>query len=527
MSDPIILIGFMGTGKDTVGMVLARKTGMGFISTDRFIELSHGKSIMDIFNDEGEEQFRELERSALNLIVTLHHTVIATGGGIVMQPENRTLLKKSGIVVHLTASLDVIQERLRACCIRPLALDPGEIARVYHDRQGMYDIADITVATGDLTPGDIADHILQDLEIRSRSTPIQPVEMDVATPSAPSKVICGTDLLNDQAILRSVIGDSLRVCVVTNPLVGALYLDPLKNIFQSMKPGIEQVILPDGEEYKTWSSAQIITDHLMKKRFSRSDILIGLGGGVISDITGFVAATFKRGMRCVFFPTTLLAQVDAAIGGKNGVNHDQGKNMIGTFYQPEKVISDVDALKTLPEKEFQNGMAEVIKYAIIHDKELFTMLEKEHDRITARDRDIVVRVIERCVQLKSAMVVRDERETLGIRHILNYGHTVGHAIETLTRYQSLTHGQAVAMGMVIEAKAAVNHGYLDVQDYDRIVVLIKDYGLPATIPDDLNMKAVRELVTMDKKVQRERIIMPVVQHIGAVVVKEVSCKTFL
>jgi len=527
MSKSIMLIGFMGTGKDTVGRDLARRTGMGFISIDRYIELSQDKTIADIFRHHGEKKFRDMEHSALLTILALPHTVIATGGGIVARPENRMLIQENGMVVHLTACLEVIQKRLKECTTRPLALEPDQIARLYRDREGMYDIADITVATDQRTPDEIVENILGNLAIEPLGHSIEQTEMTVETQSASYKVLCGSGLFSDQTIFQAVAADSCRVCIVTNPLVGALYLDPLQQILQHVTRAIDHVIVPDGEQFKTMTSAFMIYDHLMKQRFSRSDLLVGLGGGVISDLTGFVAGTFKRGMRCVFIPTTLLGQVDAAIGGKNGINHDQGKNMIGMFYQPEKVISDVRVLQTLSEQEFQNGMAEVIKYGITHDQGLFAMLEQKQDTINVREQTIMAEIVKHCVKIKSAIIARDERETLDIRHQLNFGHTIGHAIETLTQYQHVAHGQAVTMGMVAEARAAVEHGYLDVQELDRIVNLIADYGLPTTMPHDLDMNSVRTLLSLDKKARGDAIKMPILQSIGNVTVKEVPCATFL
>lgn len=527
MSKPIFLIGFMGAGKDTVGKNLAHCLGMGFLSTDRFIELAQAKTITEIFHNEGEAQFRVYEQSVLSKIQSLCNTVVATGGGIVVPSENHDLLKKCGVVVQVAAPLEMIQERLRECSTRPLALSPDHIARVYRDREGMYDFADITVTADRRSPEQIAEQILLDLNIAPLPLSFDRKDIMVKTPSASCLVACGTRVMSDKSLLKELIGNSSRVCIVSNPLVSALYFDPIQSMFSNISVRADHVIVPDGEQFKTKDSISKIHDHLMTERFNRKDLVIGLGGGVISDLTGFAAATFKRGMRCAFISTTLLGQVDAAIGGKNGINHDQGKNMIGTFYQPECVINDVNVLRTLPEIEFRNGLAEIIKYAVIHDSTLFSMLEQQSEAIKRRDPALLMGMIMKCVSIKGAIVAQDERENLNLRQQLNFGHTIGHAIETLTQFQEIPHGQAVAIGMAAEAKAAMDNGYLDKSQYDRIIGVIAQYELPYELPNSLTAHDMKTVVLHDKKAFGETIIMPIPTKIGTVLIKEVSCKTYL
>jgi shikimate kinase/3-dehydroquinate synthase len=527
MCKSIALIGFMGTGKDTVGRELARHTGKVFASTDRYVELMTGRTIMDIFAREGEDAFRAYEHVALSAIASTQNTVIATGGGIVVRPENRVLVKKSGRVVHLQASLDAIQKRLEGNTTRPLALDHDQVAALYRDREGKYGHADLMIDTTERSPGEIAQRIIDDLGIAVHFTSAEPLTVVVNTGHVSYPVVCRANALADPATLSSMIARKERVCIVTDPLVGTLYLDPLEQILRSLQNEVDHVIVPGGEQAKTFEQAARIFDWLMERRFSRSALLIGLGGGVVSDLTGFVAATFKRGMRCVFLPTTLLGQVDAAIGGKNGINHERGKNMIGTFYQPDGVIVDVGTLRTLSDEEFRNGMSEVIKYGITFDRDLFIHLEQEMDAIKARDLIVLARMIQTCVKIKGAIVAQDGQETQGIRQQLNFGHTIGHAIETLTRYRVTSHGQAVAIGMALEAHAAMDHGDLDVHEYERIIGLIAGYGLPIFLPDGLSMTEVREQIVQDKKVSGGTIALPVLLGIGKVVIKEEPCNAFL
>lgn len=527
MCRSIVLIGFMGTGKDTVGRELACCANRVFASTDRFVELMAGRTIMDIFTREGEDRFREYEHTALSAVISIPNAVIATGGGIVVRSENRALVKRSGHVVRLKARLEVIQQRLRACATRPLASDHDRVVALYHDREGMYEHADIVVDTTEQSPREIALRIVNALGIAVHSQAVERETVTVNAGCTSYPVICGTGLLADPATFASMITHGDRVSIVTNPLVGTLYLDSLAQALRHYQVELDHVIVPDNEQAKTLDQAAMIFDRLMERRFSRTSVLIGLGGGVISDLTGFAAATFKRGIRCVFIPTTLLGQVDAAIGGKNGINHECGKNMIGTFYQPDGVIADVATLRTLPDKEFFNGMAEVIKYGITLDRGLFAFLEREKAAIKARDLAILTRMIMTCVRIKGGIVAHDERETKGVRQQLNFGHTIGHAIETITGYRVVSHGPAVAIGMAIEARAAVDHGDLALHEYDRIIDMISSYGLPTTLPRGLDMAAVREQVYQDKKIKGETIDLPVLRRIGQILIKEVPCNAFL
>jgi 3-dehydroquinate synthase len=526
MADSIVLIGFMGAGKDAVGKELARRTGMAFISIDRVIELMQNRTITDIFAHEGEGRFRAYEQAALSAVGGISSAVVATGGGIVLRPENRALLKKSGTVVHLQASLETVQERLKGYSARPLAVDPGQIAQVYREREGMYDFADRTYITDQKTPAAVTEKILRDLQITVASTTSRNSTVVVKTPYKEYPVICGSGPQAYTPFKQAVIKDTDHVCLVTNPLVGGLYLDPFYTMLEDNGCEVEHVIIPDGESFKTLATASRLYDHLMKIHFSLSGLVIGMGGGVITDVTGFVAGTYKRGVRCAFIATTLLGQVDAAIGGKNGIDHAQGKNMIGTFYQPEWVIDDVMVLGTLSDREFRNGMAEVIKYAITHDHVLFSMLEQNHHKILARDPALLQEVITRCIRIKSKIVARDERETLGIRCQLNFGHTIGHAIETLFKYQHMSHGQAIAIGMTEEAKAAMNRGYLDRKHYLQIIDLIRLYDLPYTLPSTIGIEEIRATMLHDKKTKGETITLPIPVKIGTVSTKEVSCKTY-
>lgn len=305
-------------------------------------------------------------------------------------------------------------------------------------------------------------------------------------------------LFNDPASFWPLkAGD--RAMLVTNQTLAPLYLEPLRQ--QLEKAGVEadQVILPDGEKYKTLAVMDQVFTALLEKPHGRDTTLIALGGGVIGDLTGFAAASYQRGVRFIQVPTTLLSQVDSSVGGKTAVNHPLGKNMIGAFYQPASVVIDIDCLNTLPERELASGLAEVIKYGIILDGEFFTWLEENMDALLALDGKAVAYCIRRCCELKAQVVAADERE-MGQRALLNLGHTYGHAIEAHMGYGNWLHGEAVAAGMVMAARTAELLGEFSSQDTDRIITLLKRAGLPVAGPDSMAAEDYLPHMLRDKKV---------------------------
>jgi 3-dehydroquinate synthase len=302
-----------------------------------------------------------------------------------------------------------------------------------------------------------------------------------------------------------------KVLVISNPEIFNYYGDTCISSLEAS--GFETCthLIPAGEQYKTLQSIQQVYDTALTNHLERSSTFVALGGGVIGDMTGFAAATWLRGVNFVQVPTTLLAIVDASVGGKTGVNHPQGKNLIGAFYQPKLVAIDPLLLKTLPVREFRAGMAEVIKYGVIWDADLFTKLEQaEHlDSLEDISDELLETIISRSCQAKADVVSRDEREA-GLRAILNYGHTIGHAIESLTNYKQFVHGEAVAIGMVAAGKIAIQMGLWTQEEAKRQDVLIEKTGLPTDIPAELKIDAILETIKSDKKVKagKVRFILP-------------------
>jgi 3-dehydroquinate synthase len=309
-----------------------------------------------------------------------------------------------------------------------------------------------------------------------------------------------------------------RAAIVTNTTLERLYLEPLVSTLEGAGVNTISVIIPDGEAHKDWRTLNTIFDALLGARCERGTTLIALGGGVVGDIGGFAAALYQRGMPFIQVPTTLLAQVDSAVGGKTAINHPLGKNMIGAFYQPKVVIADTDTLKTLPERELAAGLAEVIKYGFIRDRAFLEWLEANLDRLLAREADALAYAVEQSCRNKAEVVADDERES-GVRALLNFGHTFGHAIEAGTGYGTWLHGEAVAAGMVMAARLSERMGYLNDADVNRVVRILERAKLPVAAPD-LGRDRYLDLMGHDKKVEGGKLKFVVLKEIGTAVVSE-------
>jgi 3-dehydroquinate synthase len=289
-----------------------------------------------------------------------------------------------------------------------------------------------------------------------------------------------------------------KVAVVTNPTVAQLYLDALCEALTSTGFQATPILVPDGEAHKDLKSLASIYDRLIDDRLERSACIVALGGGVIGDLAGFAAATYLRGVPYVQVPTTLLAQVDSSVGGKTGVNHQDGKNLIGAFYQPRLVLIDVEVLQSLPRRELIAGLAEVIKYGIIEDPALFRLLEQEHRRLVGLDQELLMQVIATCCAIKARVVEKDERED-DYRAVLNFGHTIGHALEAATGYSRFLHGEAVGIGMAKASAISAQQGFCDQSSLRRIHDLIEKVGLPLEIPPEVSVDSLIQGMELDKK----------------------------
>lgn len=305
-------------------------------------------------------------------------------------------------------------------------------------------------------------------------------------------------LFNDPASFMPLKAGE-QVMLVTNQTLAPLYLDRVRKVLEQAGVMVDQVILPDGEQYKSLAVLEQVFSALLQKPHGRDTTLIALGGGVVGDLTGFAAACYQRGVRFIQVPTTLLSQVDSSVGGKTAVNHPLGKNMIGAFYQPASVVVDLDCLKTLPARELSSGLAEVIKYGIILDRDFFVWLESNIDALVALDMNALGYCIRRCCELKAEVVAADERES-GLRALLNLGHTYGHAIEAEMGYGVWLHGEAVAAGMMMAAETAHRLGRFSADDIERIKTLLLRAGLPVCGPQEMAPESYLPHMMRDKKV---------------------------
>lgn len=342
---------------------------------------------------------------------------------------------------------------------------------------------------------------------------METVKVELGERSYPIHV--GAGLLEQADLIRSELGGG-RAVVITNDVVAPLYGEKVRQLLGDHFA--DQIVLPDGEAHKHLETISGIYDRLMAGKYDRKTTLVALGGGVVGDITGFAAATYQRGINFLQIPTTLLAQVDSSVGGKTGVNHPLGKNMIGAFYQPRCVLADTNTLQTLPLREIKAGLAEVIKYGLIIDAEFFQWLEDNHEEVLALAPEKLMHIIRTCCEIKADVVARDERES-GIRALLNLGHTFGHAIETFSGYGNLLHGETVAMGMVMAADLSHRKGWIDAESARRVRdVLEQSYGMPVVPPADITEEHYLELMASDKKAEAGKIRFVLLQAIGKAIV---------
>ena len=323
-------------------------------------------------------------------------------------------------------------------------------------------------------------------------------------------IYIGANIL--QQTLSEITNSYQQLLVVSNTTIEKIYMDKTINAIQSAN-NIKQVILDDGEKHKTLDSLNMIFDVLLKEKFNRSCCLVALGGGVVGDITGFAAASYQRGVDFIQLPTTLLAQVDSSVGGKTAVNHRLGKNMIGAFHQPKAVIADIEVLQTLPERELAAGLAEVIKYGLIRDKEFYIWLQDNIDKLISLDEESVAYAIERSCVNKAEVVAEDERES-GIRAILNLGHTFGHAIETAMDYKGLLHGEAVACGMLMAAHMSMLMGNVSREEVNSLEKLLLKTNLPVEVPKGINRETMLNNMRVDKKNINDCIRLVLLKKIG-------------
>ncbi|MFD3647038.1 3-dehydroquinate synthase [Streptomyces cyaneofuscatus] len=529
MSGPlVVLVGPMGVGKSTVGELLAARLGTTYRDTDADVVAEAGKPIAEIFYDEGEDHFRALERRAVAAALTGHAGVLSLGGGAVLDEATRELLADRP-VVYLSMDVDEAVRRVGLGAARPLlAVNPRRQWRELMDaRRHLYEeVARTVVATDENTPEEVAQAIIDALELpegqaapgveSTGMTQQSPTRIQVAgsAGSDPYEVLVGHQLLGE---LPQLIGDRAKRVAVLHPEALAETGEAVRQDLAGQGYEAIAIQLPNAEEAKTVEVAAYCWKALGQTGFTRTDVIIGIGGGATTDVAGFVAASWLRGVRWIAIPTTVLGMVDAAVGGKTGINTAEGKNLVGAFHPPAGVLCDLAALDSLPVHDYVSGMAEIIKAGFIADPVILDLIESDPEAARTPAGPHTAELIERSIRVKAEVVSSDLKES-GLREILNYGHTLGHAIEKNERYK-WRHGAAVSIGMVFAAELGRLAGRLDDATADRHRTILESVGLPLTYRGDQWPKLL-ENMKVDKKSRGDLLRFIVLDALGKPTVLE-------
>lgn len=494
MTPRAVFVGLPGAGKSSVGRKVAARLGIPFADSDKLIEEDQGTTIPEIFETVGETGFREIETRVIRTALRSFDGILALGGGAVTHPATRKALN-GHTVVYIKASHRVLLERVtHSHTVRPLLKDnPSEVlARLRAERDPYYsELATHSVYSGAGPVSSVVEEVLRVLE---------PTTIDVAT-NPPYQVVIGDGLL---PFVRDVVGNAACVVIAYAPPLATYAGQMFASI--SDRP-VHLYPLPDGEKCKTLDTMRKLWDFAARIGLGRDGLFISLGGGATTDATGFAAATWLRGVPVVHFPTTLLAMVDAAIGGKTGINSPAGKNLIGSFYQPRRVLCDLALLHTVPPRDIAAGLGEVVKCGFIADPTILQDISRD----PAYSEKVRARVIEKAVRVKARVVGADEKES-GLRETLNYGHTLAHAIETATDY-TVRHGEAVAIGCIFACALAVAAGKARPELLEKHRAAFTTVHLPVTAPK-LEREQLLAIMRSDKKVRAGKLRFVIVTQPG-------------
>ncbi len=502
MARTLWLVGMMGAGKSAVGSRLAARLGRPFVDTDALVESVAGKSIAAIFAEEGEVSFRTLERAAIERVAG-RPAIVALGGGAIAQPGVAERLAASGKIVYLRARPETLLTRIGDANARPLlagltaAARLARVRELLETREAQYARATCVVDVDEGDVDTVTERVLDALgEVRGdEGRAMRTVQVSLGERSYAIRI--GIDTLDQAGAAIAECTAARRAIVVTVPEVGRRYGARLERSLRSSGIKSRRIVVADGERSKSLRVLGRLYEGLLDFDADRSTAVIALGGGVVGDLAGLLAATWMRGVPFVQVPTTMLAMADASVGGKVAVDLSRGKNLVGAFHQPRLVWMDVATLRSLPRRQRANGLVEVIKHGVIRDVALFERFERDIERILDLEPGPTLDVLERSCQIKADVVAQDEREG-GLRMILNFGHTLAHAIETLLGYRKLLHGEAVGIGMVFAARRSEAMGLAPAGVADRIEALLQRADLP-TAPPDLPRRAYLDALRVDKK----------------------------
>lgn len=516
----LYLTGNMGAGKSTVGALLAHQLGWQFCDLDTEIERTTQKTIVQIFQEQGESAFRALESQLLQQkSATETPTVFATGGGVVLSEANRAFMFERGWVFFLSAPVEVLSRRIGQAENRPLLRDASDLAQRLREiatlREPLYREADWVLETTYLTPEQVVQQIVRLVSPTPRNPLIVPVLEGTAHAYEVRIAPKIRHALPNHLLARC---HPSGVAILTHPILQQ-WVEPMARALEA--EGIRTVVLsvPPGERRKTLRTAERLYNALLQAGIDREGLMVVVGGGVLGDLGGFVSATYLRGIAFVQVPTSLLAQVDSSVGGKVGVDLPAGKNLVGAFHQPLLVLIDPELLSTLPMRQARNGFAEMLKYGIALDRGLWrrltTMLNQKvltARRFTRQPAEWTL-PIAKCVHLKARIVSEDEHDRKGLRALLNFGHTVGHALEAVMGYRGILHGEAVAIGMLGEAWVGHLLGITPKEVVMALQEALVRAGLPTQLPS-VNLDAVLEAMRYDKKRTHGQLQMVLLEDIG-------------
>lgn len=499
----IYFTGFMASGKSRVGRHVAERLKRPFIDTDFLIAEQANKSISEIFEQDGEAAFRKMELEVIEKLATdPEPKVISLGGGALTQASAVKAIRQSGVLIRLWAEPEVLSERISRKNNRPLMAGLDDTQRLEKvktllvEREVYYSKADFSVESSNEYPEEhVTERVVRLLHFWEDHV------LNVETSSGDRyPIFIGNHLLSRMGILL----EGLQLMPSHDFLIctdNAVAKAQSQAISQLRNQSSQSLVFKfrSGEINKNFNSLNQLYTFMLRRHFSRKTCLLQFGGGVVGDMAGFGAATYQRGIPFIQLPTTLLSMVDSSVGGKVAVNHIEGKNMIGAFYQPKAVICDISVLSTLPHQEFLAGLAEIIKYGVIYDAAFFDFIENHVESILNKDPEILKQLIKRSCEIKAEVVGIDEKET-GLRAILNYGHTFGHAIEKLTNYQKFSHGIAVSLGMRVAGRVATLLNLWTSQDEERQNNLLNRFGFPTSF--NVSAEEAWKAMSIDKKVDK-------------------------
>ncbi len=498
----IYLYGPPASGKSTIGSRLAERSGLAFVDLDEVIQTSAGLSIPLVFEREGEAGFRQREREALRRVAAASNQVIALGGGALLSIENRKLCEQSGMIFCLQAAYPTLLQRLGFDDNqRPLLAQDAaaQLEKLLTERLPHYLSFEHQIAVD----GRLVEDIVWEIQLKAGIFFVRGMGKGYPVRVESGGRLRLGEILHEQGLKGSVL-------ILSDENVAAIYLEGVERSLARESFGYHSLVLPAGEQTKNIQTIQEIWREMVEVGVERTSCLVALGGGVVSDIGGFAAATYMRGIPWVALPTTLLAMADASLGGKTGVDLPQGKNLIGAFHAPSLVLADPETLVTLPENEWRAGMAEIVKAGVIGDAHLFEICERGETEA----RQKMTEVLPRAMGVKVRVIEEDPYERKR-RAVLNFGHTVAHAIETLSDYQIL-HGFAVAMGMVAEAHLASRIGLCSWEVRERLEETLRGLGLPIRLPKQFAPQAIVKAMQTDKKKQLGELRFALPERIGTV-----------